>query len=187
MRKEEVDINQVDDLTKRAKAVRQTQAELEEELLSIAAWLARFIDDTNSVNTRLKNILAESQEAKPKGIRKAVSDEDFKIHLEKLVQGSLDALGDKISDRVLNMLKELKGMTGPGRETKIREIKDAAESELVDLSRLFLHEKIESNIEEIGIDEKESKGIDKSLRHLRRMRGGRPESPPAKGEKDKDK
>ena len=89
-----------------------------------------------------------------------------------MLQNPMEDLGDKISRKILEKLKDLKGVSGRAREAKIKELKDLADDELVDLSKLF-REKVESNIEDIGVEEKETKGIDKSLERLRRMRQGK--------------
>ena len=96
---------------------------------------------------------------------------DFASNLEALLEKSLDKLGDKVSDRILKMLERLQGTEGPAREEQLRAIKQAADEELVDLSNLFMHQEgIKSNLEDIGVDEKEAKGIDKNLERLRELR-----------------
>ncbi len=179
-------VNVIEDITRRTNILKQSYGNLDREVLSSGAWLERLMTEADSINTRLGELHLQKPVAPPKPAQPAASSisegsisaannvaadrENFEKNLEKLLQGSLDALGDKISDKILNMLKELKGMAGPGRDIKVKEIKAAADSQLVDLSSLFMHEKVESNIEEIGVDEKEAKGVDKSLEKLRQMR-----------------
>lgn len=100
--------------------------------------------------------------------------EDYKASIEKLLQGSIDALGDKLSDKIVGMLKELKTMAGPVREAKISEIWNAAQSEHVDLAAMFLHEKVESNLGADGlkIEEKKTQGIGSILDKLKKLKGG---------------
>ena len=100
--------------------------------------------------------------------------EDYKASIEKLLQGSMDALGDKLSDKILGMLKELRTMAGPVREAKMSEIWTAAQSEHVDLASMFLHEKVESNLggEGLKIEEKKTSGIGSILDKLKKMKSG---------------
>lgn len=161
-------------LLKRAEDIKRSQDQLEEESLSAQSRLDAFLDTMDTVHKRL--IRLESQKGdtqlRSKSEQPSLSQEDFKALLEKLLQGSLDGIGDKISQRILDKLNDLKGLTGASREAKIQEIKQAADAEMVDLSKLF-GEKIESNIEDIGVEEKETKGISKSLERLRKMKGNR--------------
>lgn len=177
----------IQDIRDRTNTLKQSQGKLDEETLSVGAMLDKFSTEMDSVNTQLKGLrsnktAATTQPAEPveESIQKeqraeearpsVVDTEKLEKSLEKLLQGSLDALGDKISDRLLNMMKEFKGLAGPGREDKIKEIKAVADTELVDLSSLFMNVKVKSNIQEVGVDEREAKGIDKSLKKLRQMR-----------------
>ncbi len=100
--------------------------------------------------------------------------EDYKASIEKLLQGSIDALGDKLSDKILGMLKDLRTMSGPVREAKMSEIWSTAQSEHVDLAGMFLHEKVESNLgsEGLKIEEKKTQGIGSILDKLKKMKGG---------------
>ena len=100
----------------------------------------------------------------------AATADDYKASIEKLLQGSLDVLGDRLSDRIMSMLKELKTMGGPMREAKMTEIRDAAQSEHVDLAKLFLYEKVESNpgTEGLKVEEKKGGGDSPDLDRLKR-------------------
>lgn len=170
----------IQDFKARLHTMKQAQDVLHEDLLGMETWLSQSLEDVTTVNTRLKELLAKKDisrmtvktQPEPEALseKSQPSAEDFGKQMEKLLQGSLDALGDKISDKILNMMKELKTMSGPMRAQKISEIKAAADSELVDLSSLFAFDTVESNIEEVGVDEKEVKGIDKSLERLRQMK-----------------
>jgi len=44
---------------------------------------------------------------------------------------------------------------------------------LIDLSGLYKHENVQSNIEDVGVTETEAKGIDKNLEKLRQLRQSR--------------
>ena len=101
--------------------------------------------------------------------------EDYKASIEKLLQGSIDSLGDKLSEKILGLLKELKTMGGPMREYKMSELQHAAQSEHVDLASLFLHEKVESNLGSEGLKVEETKGtgIGSILDKLKKMKGGK--------------
>ena len=159
-------------LKKRIEEVRKSQSKLDERSLSIGMWLDKLIDDMDSVSRRLKELKSQRVISQPGPVdeKAHVPEADFKRLLEELLQGSMKHLEDRLSQKILNMLKGLRTVAGPEREAKIREIKEAVNAELIDLSRLFIHEEVESNREEIGVEEKESKGIDKSLKRLRRMR-----------------
>ena len=166
--------NLVRSLTKKVKAIRKSQSKLDRELLYMEKWLTELTDNMESVDRRIAGIESKEKATEPKPIsgKPRMSEEDFKAMLEKLLQNPMEDLGDKISRKILEKLKDLKGVSGRAREAKIKELKDLADDELVDLSKLF-REKVESNIEDIGVEEKETKGIDKSLERLRRMRQGK--------------
>lgn len=86
------------------------------------------------------------------------------------LQSIVDALGNKISDKLMNMIKELDGLPAPMKNAKLKEIQNLAETEQIDLSNLYKHIDIKSNIGDVGIDEREVKGIDKNLEKLRELR-----------------
>ena len=165
----------VSKLKKRIDEIRGSQETLDGELISIEVWLDGLIGDMDSLNERLRDFKSRKNAAKswPAKAAPDSAGDDFKGQLEKLLLGSMEGLENRLSERILKMLKELKGAVGPARAAKMREIKEAVDEEVVDLSRLFVDEKIESNIDEIGVEEKESKGIQKSLDRLRRMREGK--------------
>jgi hypothetical protein len=113
-----------------------------------------------------------------------MSLEDFKVFVERVLQGSLEAAEDKLSEKILSMIRKLKGLAGTEREAKIQEIKDAAESDIVDLSKLYTYEEVQSNLGEVGVEEKESRGIESSLDKLRKLRGKPEPGNSPKGKKD---
>lgn len=159
-------------LFKRLQEIKRSQGLFEEEFVSSQSRIDKFIDTIDSVNKRLNEMApgkAVSQ-LEPKAGKPHMSQEDFAALLEKLLRGSLEGLGDKISQKILDKLQDLKGSTAETRDAKIQELRTIADAELVDLSRLF-NEKVESNIEEIGVEEKETRGIDKNLERLRKIKG----------------
>ncbi|MBF0521926.1 MAG: hypothetical protein HQL24_02600 [Candidatus Omnitrophica bacterium] len=172
----------IQNLSENVVEIKKTQMELNDELLSIERDLNKSLEDQAAINTKLKEVVLQKRIEKSTPQIPVVAPEvviqkaehpqpiDTTAQLEKLLQGSLDALGDKISDRLMGMLKELKSLPIEVRATRIHEIKQAADAELVDLSALYKHQEVESNIEEVGVDEKEAKGIDKNLERLRKLR-----------------
>ncbi len=102
--------------------------------------------------------------------------EDFKLHMGEILKGSLDAVSDKLSDRISGMLKELGTLSGPAREIRLQEFKQSGEYDMVDFSALYSHsaEQVTSNLTDVGVEEKETKGIDSTLERLRKMRAGKP-------------
>lgn len=179
----------VPQLNQRLKDIQRSRTGLGQELAGLDATLDECIGSVDVAFQRLKALRAA-----PRGINQPVvpplipsgpaaaapapgmSLDDFKSYIEKLLQGSLEAASDKISDRIMHMLKELKGLAGSAREAKLQELREVAESEMVDLSQLFTHEEVQSNLGEVGVEEKESKAIDSSLAKLRAMRGLKPKS-----------
>lgn len=155
----------------------RSRSEINQEVVLIGAKLDEFIGSIDTLSQRLETLKKQPKMSVAISTP-GVSLDDFKIYIEKLLQGSLEAATDKISDRIMLMLKELKGLAGTAREAKIQEIREAAASEMVDLSTLFTHEEAQSNLGEVGVEEKESKGIDSSLEKLRKMRGLKPKGPP---------
>ena len=165
----------VHDFPRKLEDIRRSQAEFDEELLYIETWIDRLMDLVDSANRDPGRARPLEPAAAPGPVdeRMHVPEDDFSAHLEKLLEGSLEHLGDRISQDIFNMLKELKQTTGVAREAKIKELKEVAGPELVDLSRLFLRGKLESNIGEMRVEEQEAEGIDKSLEKLREMKGGK--------------
>lgn len=158
-------------LFKKTEKIKMYQNEIDEELLYTESWLDKFINDMDVVENRLKEIKSEEESGfrkKGHGEELHISEEDFEKMLEKLLEGPLQNLGNKISQRILDKLKDLKSASYDVRKSKIKELKELAASEEVDLSGLF-REKIRSNLEDTGIEEREIKGIDKSLERLRKM------------------
>ena len=159
-------------------------AKLNEQMFSLEGDLKKSLDDESALNARLKSLVANKAAGNGKHTgpvvmadtmaQNSVADPvDPTAQMEKLLQGTLDVLGDKISDRLMGMLKELKSIPVEMRASRIQEVKQAADAELVDLSGLYKHEHVQSNIEDVGVTETESKGIDKNLEKLRQMRQAR--------------
>jgi len=156
---------------KKMDSCKEAQNELDRALASMEGQLDAYIQTVEAVHSRL-NAPAPQAAIDASGTVAAkpnLSEEDFKARLERLLEGSLENLGDKISQKIVNQIKDLKGLVGPDRDTKIRQIKEYADYESVDFSAVF-QDKIESNIDEIGVEEQEAKGVDKSLEKLRKMK-----------------
>ncbi|MBF0387262.1 MAG: hypothetical protein HQL20_05330 [Candidatus Omnitrophica bacterium] len=101
--------------------------------------------------------------------------EDFKLHMGEILKGSLDAVSDKLSDRISVMLKELGTLSGPARAMRIEEFKQSGEYDMVDFSGLYSHQpQVTSNLTDVGVDEKETKGVGSTLERLRKLRAGKP-------------
>ncbi len=158
----------IQNFVNRVSTLKQSRNELNEELLSLGTQSDKLIHEMNTVNTDLEELKSRKPDMPLKSAEQEPQPPE--ANFEKVLQGSLDALGDKLSDKLLNMMNELKSMVGPKRTGMMKKIKAAADFELVDLSNLFAHDEIKSNIQEIGIDEKEAKGIDKSLEKLQQMK-----------------
>ena len=166
-------------LKEELKITRKSQIKLKEEVLFVREWVDKLIAEANSINDMLFKLKADkSQKTETKVVvneKSIASSEDFKDQLEFLLKGSMDHLEDRLSQRILNMLKELKTTTGSVKEAKMKEIKGVVEEESVDLSKLFIHEKVESNIDDVGVEEKQTTGIAKSLKRLREMKNSNPD------------
>jgi len=175
-------------LAERVEALSADQKETAEKLQLLGKDLDGWSEEMCAVHIalsgKLKTKLKKPAEIKPPEPASAAvpapvqaappAAEDYKAIIEKLLQGSIEALGDKLSGRIMAMLQELKTVSGPMRETKLQEIHEAAQSEHVDLAGLFLYEKVESNLgkEGIQIDEKKSKGIGSILDKLKKLKEG---------------
>lgn len=152
--------------------IKQSRSLLGAELSEIETSLSGCMSSIDAVQQRLKDKRNAPRAPQAPGTpAPGMSPDDFKAFIEKILQGSLEAAGDKISDRLAGMIRELKVLTGPEREAKIQQIKEAADSDMVDLSKLYMHEEVQSNLGEVGVEEKESKGIESSLEKLRELRG----------------
>lgn len=177
--------NDLHNISQKITEIRHIQTDLNEQLLSIDNDLNRSLEDHYAINAKLKEFLNKKRiekaaapmpiHAEPMIQRPLAQPLDATAQLEKLLQGSLDALGDKISDRLMGMLKELRSLPVEMRGERLHDIKQAADAELVDLSALYKYQEVQSNIEQVGVDEKEAKGIDKNLEKLRKMRQKKPE------------
>jgi len=171
-------------LSQKIVEIESAYAKLNELLYSMEGDLKKSLEDECSLNARLKDLLAKKSAGNGKHLGGIASPEaiaqnpvsepvDPTAQMEKLLQGTLDVLGDKISDRLMGMLKELKTIPMEMRASRIQEVKQTADAELIDLSGLYKHEHVESNIEDVGVTETESKSIDKNLEKLRQMRQGK--------------
>ena len=158
------------ELSNKTEEIKKFQDELDKELLYTEDWLDKSIEVMNVMERRLKQLKSERDSLRKKSTveKPHISEQDFERMLEKVLQGSMQSLGNKISQKILDKLKDLKSASYEVRKIKIRELKELVDSEQVDLSQLF-REKIKSNIDDIGVEEQEVRGIDKSLEKLRRM------------------
>ncbi len=173
--------NTIQQLSQKVAELESAYAKLNELLFSMGGELDKSLKDQNAVNEKLRSLLAKKSSGNGKHTGTVISQEiiaqgvpsvmvDPTAQLEKLLQGTLDVLGDKISDRLMNMLKDLKSLPVEMRASRIQEVKQAADAELIDLSGLYKHERVESNIDDVGVTETESKSIDKNLEKLRALR-----------------
>ena len=127
------------------------QGELLEKLVAMEYQLQESSEEMCAVNLALRE---------KKGLRsvspsahQGLASQETEALSEKLLQGSLEALGDQISQKLMNMMKELKGMVGPAREARIKEIQEAAQAERIDLANLFRYEeRAESNLGQEGTE-----------------------------------
>jgi hypothetical protein len=173
-------------LSERVRAIDADQSEMRGKLKTqeeaLNKWLEDMCEAGIALNTRLssrhagspaKAEVLQSADAVSAKTEEQPGKADYQASIEKLLQGSIDALGDKLSERIVGMLRELKTMAGPMREAKISEIWNAAQSEHVDLAGLFLHEKVESNLGADGlkVEETKGKGIGSILDKLKKMKG----------------
>ncbi|MBF0503589.1 MAG: hypothetical protein HQL14_00665 [Candidatus Omnitrophica bacterium] len=176
-------------LVQRIDQLRQSRYALDQELMETELLMGQFLGSLDVVTVRITNRLKEPQTSAPvapvvpplvmpapgtpvsAAPAAGMTLEEFKTHMAAILQGSLDAVSDKLSDKIAGMLKDLKTLSGPAREYKLREIQEAAGFESVDLSKLYVHEDVQSNLGDIGVEEKESKGIDSTLEKLRRLKG----------------
>lgn len=168
-------VTMIPEFFSRLSNIKQARRQLRKEFLETEVSIVEFLSSIDVVSQRLKDMKVNisSQQAKVVLVS-GMSPDDFKGFIENILQGSLEAVGDKISDRIMSMIRELKGLSGAEREAKIQKIKEAAENDMVDLSSLYLREKVQSNLSDVGVDEKESEGIELNLEKLRKLRGSKP-------------
>lgn len=178
-------------LAERIQELGQFQQDAHGKLQALESELDKWLEEMCSANVELRERLKAKPQAfgsdqtahaevppatltLPSAAFAPSLSDDYKVSIEKLLQGSMEALGDKLSDKILGMLKELKTMAGPMREAKMMEIHNMAQAEHVDLAALFLHEKVESNLGKDGlkIEEKKTKGIGSILDKLKKLKGG---------------
>ena len=173
-------------LSRRLDDIRASRNALDEDVMRAELSLNDFIASMDGVGQRLRRmravparpapfyqpppppvIVSPAAVASPAGM----TLDEFKTHMGTLLQGSLDAVSDKLSGKIQGMLRDVRGLSGVARDVKMQEIKEAAEYEMVDFSSMYAHEKLQSNLGEVGVEEKESKGIDANLERLRKLRG----------------
>ena len=173
----------IQSLMDKIKDIKQSHSKLHHEVLATETWLNKSLDNMLSINCQIKELISKKRTAKPdsgespaepvEAHEPQMTDEKKQItpeQLEKLLPGSLGALEDKISKKMLGMMTEIKIMTGPVKNEKIKEFRVVATNELVDFSSLHTYQKIESNLDEVGADEKETKGFDENLEKLKKIR-----------------
>jgi hypothetical protein len=177
----------IQNLSQKVAEIESAYTKLNEMLFSIEANLNKSLEEESVLNAKLKELIAKKSavgsgngkhpetSVMPDAVSQdhKVEVQDPTAQMEKLLQGTLDVLGDKISDRLMAMLKDLKSIPVEMRATRIHEVKQAADAELIDLSGLYKHENVQSNIEDVGVTETEAKGIDKNLEKLRQLRQSR--------------
>ena len=179
----DIDIT-IHNLSQKIAEIESAYGKLNELLFSMEGHLNKSLEDECNLNAKLKELIAKKTAGNGKHSASSMPQEviaqapnsepsDPTAQMEKLLQGTLDVLGDKISDRLMNMLKDLKTIPVEMRATRIQEVKQAADAELIDLSGLYKHENVQSNLEDVGVTETESKSIDKNLEKLRQMRQAR--------------
>ncbi len=128
------------------------------------------LEDMNKKLREIKDEPAKQAEPEKKDqAPKYLTEDAFKEQMERFLTNSFETMGDKISSKMQAMLSELKSAGGAVSPARMREIKQAAAEENVDISGLFNYKGVDSNIDKIGIEEKQAKGIDKSLEKLRKM------------------
>ncbi|MBF0489561.1 MAG: hypothetical protein HQL15_02950 [Candidatus Omnitrophica bacterium] len=169
-------------LSQKIADIEDAYTKLNESLFSMEEDLNSSLRNECALNDKLKEALSKKRSQNGKHATPSISVGgaaqqpttepvvDQNAQMEKLLQGTLDVLGDKISDRLMAMLKDLKSLPVEMRTARIQEVKQAADAELVDLSGLYKHQEIQSNIEDVGVTETEAKGIDKNLEKLRKLR-----------------
>ena len=178
-------------LSRRLDDIRASRNALDEEVMRAELSLNDFIASMDGVGQRLRRMKAEPKRPAPfyqplpppviappaaAGVPAGMTLDEFKSHMGTLLQGSLDAVSDKLSGKIQGMLRDVRGLSGVARDVKLQEIKEAAEYEMVDFSSMYTHEKLQSNLGEVGVEEKESKGIDANLERLRKLRGLKPKT-----------
>ena len=172
-------------LSLRLDAARQMRNELDEELTMAGLALNESIGALDVVGQRLRRMKAEPKHAAPAvpapaataapaAVPGGMTLDEFRSNMGTILQGSLDAVSNKLTDKISGMLKELGTLSGPAREIRIREFQQSGEYESVDFSSLYKDQKVQSNLGEVGVEEKESKGIDANLERLRKMRAMKP-------------
>jgi len=179
----DIDIT-IQHLSQKIAEIESAYAKLNELLYFMEGDLKKSFEDECALNKRLKELLSKKiagngKHPGPGASTEAILQEpvtevvDPTAQLEKLLQGTLDVLGDKISERLMGMLKEFKALPVDMRASRIHEVKQVADAELIDLSGLYKHEQVQSNIDDVGVTETESKSIDKNLEKLRMLRQSR--------------
>ncbi len=178
-------------LAKRLDDIRVSRNALDEDLMLAELSLNDFIASMDGVGKRLKRMKTEPRIPAPfyqpppppviaspaaAATPAGMTLDEFKAHMGTLLQGSLDAVSDKLSGKIQGMLRDVRGLSGVARDVKLQEIKEAAEYEMVDFSSMYSHEKLQSNLGDVGVEEKESKGIDANLERLRKLRGLKPKT-----------
>ncbi len=105
----------------------------------------------------------------------AVTSDEGKVSIEKLLQISIDSLRNKLSEKILAMLKEIMTLGGPMREQKILEFYKVALFEHVDLAGLISAEKVEGRPadERPKGDEVKDTGVGSIMDEPEKMKGGK--------------
>jgi len=183
----------IKNLSKKITDMKESQAQLHEGLLSMETSLNQSLKEMEDVNKGLKDLLVQKRVAKVKAPQgptpniavttttteavgqaaPATGEQVSADQIEKLLAGSLESMGDKLSEKLMKMMKDMQATAGPMRAVKMKEFQAAADEEMIDLSSLYSHTEVKSNIAEVGVDEKQTKGVDSALEKLRKMRKGK--------------
>lgn len=128
-------------------------------------WMANINEALNSARSQGRQIgVSTAVQGSSDSGKNPVNGEVPGMHL-KTVLGSIENMEQRLEQKIDSLMKE-------SRVSGDRSKSGAGEATAVDLSKLFVHGQIESNLNDSGIVEVSSKASNKSLEKILRMKEG---------------
>lgn len=153
----------------------KSHGELKIEDQDSIAKLAEAVDAAKRSHKPVDSVQVPNP-PEPDGANESVSTgestEQLKEALQGSIENSIENMGERLEQRIVDLLKDSKDLMGTAGMVVQGQGKGTVDDAIIDLSNMFMHDQIESNIEDAGVEEVQSKTIDSSLEKLRRMRGG---------------
>jgi len=170
-------------LTEKANDLKQSHTELNQDIHLIENWLSDSLNQMNTINMRLQDLLNKKEAAdNQSSIERAPVDtpqapttipsplqkkkKSYSDELEAHLQGSLDALFDRLSVNIIDKMKRLRTTAGEKKVELMKEIQIEMDLEIYNDSNENEKAVTRSAASNITIEEIVAKNIDENLKKL---------------------